>query len=102
MEKDWKIYSKMILDLRERYLKEKNIEIKQILEADGKSETDRFWDARDKIEKERKILIDCLDDYSRSNMVFHMCLMYKYGMLKEDDLLKFSDEIQSRVKNRDW
>jgi len=98
MEKDWKIYSKLIPDLRERYLKEKNIEIKQILEADDKSETDRFWDAEAKIEKERKILVDCLDDHSRSNMLMHMILMYKYGMLREADLSEFSAELRDRIK----
>jgi len=102
LEKDWKLYSKLIPELRENYLQEKNIEIIKILEDNVKTETDRFWDARNKIEREKKILINCLDDNSRSNMVFHMCLMYKYGMLTEDDLLKFSDEIQGRVKIRDW
>ena len=101
-EKDWKIYSKLVPDLREQYLKEKNIEIIKILEDNVKTETERFWDARKKIEKEKKILIDCLDDHSRSKMVLHMCLMYKYGMLKDNDLLQFSDEIQSKIRSLDW
>jgi hypothetical protein len=99
MERDWKTLRKMIPVLRERYLKEKNIEIKKLLDDKNKNETERFWDARYKIEEERKILIDCLDGHSRSNMSLHMNLMYKYGMLKDEDLNEFSDELKNQIKD---
>ena len=75
MERDWKTFRKMVPYLRERYLKEKNIEIIKILEDKNKNETERFWDARERMEKEDKILVDCLDGHSRSKMVFYMTLM---------------------------
>lgn len=99
MERDWKTFRKMVPNLRERYLKGKNIEIKKLLDAKNKNETERFWDARNRIEKERKILVDCLDGHSRSNMFFHMILMYRHGMLKEEDLDEFSDELKNQIIN---
>ena len=98
MEKDWKIFRKMAPHLRERYLMYKNKEIKKILEDKDKNETDRFWAAREQIEKERKILIDCLDGHSRSKMLLHMRLMYRYGMITEDDLNEFSEELRSKIR----
>ena len=99
MERDWKTFRKMIPNLRERYLKDKNLEIKKLLEAKNKNETERFWEARHRIEKERKILVDCLDGHSRSNMFRHMILMYGYGILKEEDLNEFSDELKNQIIN---
>ena len=98
MEKDWKTFRKMVPGLRERYIKEKNEEIRKILTDKNKSETDRFWDAREKIEEERKILIDCLDGHSRSKMFYYILIMYSHGLLKEDDLKEFSDEVQNRIR----
>ena len=101
MESDWKTFRKMVPHLRERYLKEKNDEIKKALYADGKSETDRFWGAREKIEKERKTLISCLDGHARSKLIYHMVLMYRCGMLKKEDLKEFSNELQEKIMSID-
>lgn len=98
MERDWKAYSRMVPGLRERYLKEKNAEIMAILEAEEKSQTERFWGARDKIEQERKILQACLDPHSRSMMHSHLFLMYRYGMLKDADLENFSEELREQIR----
>jgi len=99
MEKDWKTFKKIVPILRERYLKEKNNKIKKLLETEGKSEADRFWEAREEIEKERKILINCLDEHPRSKLIYHMILMYNCGMLKKEDLKDFSDELQKQIIN---
>lgn len=98
MERDWKTFKKMVPQLRERYLKNKNKEIKKILEDEDKNETERFWHAREQIEKKRKILVDCLDGHSRSKMLLHMMLMYRNGMLDENDLNEFSGELRNQIK----
>ncbi len=99
MERDWKALKKIVPNLRERYLKEKNIEIKKILEDKNKNDTERFWNAKKIIDKESKILVNCLDGHSRSKMIFHMTLMYRYGMLRDEDLDEFSDELKSYMNN---
>jgi hypothetical protein len=49
------------------------------------------------MEKQGKILRDCLDGYSKSNMDMHILLMLRHGLMKEEDLEPFSDELRSWV-----
>jgi hypothetical protein len=109
-ESDWKRYRGMVADLRERYLKEKNQELADMLTSSDKTPTERFWDSLERMkivprhfadmtESRRdigpeRILQDCLDPHSRSNMFMSMMFMLRYGMLKEEDLEGFSEELQ--------
>jgi len=97
-ESDWKAFRKMVPELRERYLTEKNKEIAAIFMDKDRTPTRRFWDVRDRIEKERKILESCLDGHSRSKMRWYMHLMYRYGMLSESDLESFSADLRNDIK----
>ena len=97
-ESDWKAFRKMVPELRERYLAEKNKEIAAIFMDEGRTPTQRFWDARERIEKERKILESCLDGHSRSRMKGYMYLMYRHGMLRDLDLENFSDDLRNDIK----
>ncbi len=87
-ESDWKAFRKMVPDLRERYLEEKNKEIAAIFMDKDLTPTERFWSAREIMEKERKILHDCLDGHSRSRMKWSMYLMYRHKMLAMSGFLK--------------
>jgi hypothetical protein len=40
-----------------------------------------------------KILRDCLDGYSKSNMGMHILLMHSHGMMKNEVLEAYSEEI---------
>ena len=97
MESDWKKYSAMVSIWRERYLAERNGQIARILTDPKKTETERFWDALDAMEKETKTLRKCLDDHSRSKMWLHMITMRAVGMLRKEDLADFSEELQKQV-----
>jgi hypothetical protein len=97
-ESDWKVFRDMLPGLREKYLKKKNKEIQEILKDPEKNETERFWDAEEKIKQEVKILRECLDDYSRSKMDMKVMLMCRYGMLEKKDLEKFSEEFQDQYQ----
>ncbi len=72
-----------------------------MLTAPDKTPTEQFWDTLERMQKEKRILQDCLDRHSRSNMFMSMMLMLRYGML-EEDLEGFSEELQddlSRSRN---
>ena len=97
MESDWKKFSAMIPVLRERYLSAKNARIVSVLTGSTKSETERFWEAHDEIEKEAVTLRQCLDDISRSKMWLTLIAMRGAGMLKKEDLAGFSEELQKQV-----
>ena len=93
-ESDWKRFKNSLVKWRERYIKCKNDGIRSILEDTKRTETDKFWDIVEFQDKEVKKLRECLDGYSRSNMVLHMILMKKYKIIGEDDIVEFSEELQ--------
>ncbi len=93
-ESDWKKFSALVPVIRERYLTDRNARITALLTAPKKTETERFWDAMAEMEKEAKILHQCLDDHSRSKLWLFVRLMIYAGMLKKEDLTGFSDELQ--------
>ena len=94
---DWKQFRGMVKFLKERYLKEKNQQFAEILTDRERTPTNQFWDTFEKMKKEKKILEDCLDGHSRSGMDLSMLLMLRYGMLKEEDLKGFSEELQEQL-----
>lgn len=96
-ESDWKQFRKMVPELRERYIEEHLPSFMEILNDKNRTPTRRFWDTFEKMDETGKILRDCLDGHSRSKMFMFMSLMYRYGMLKEEDLSHFSEELQSRL-----
>jgi hypothetical protein len=49
------------------------------------------------MKKEAKILQDCLNGYSKSSMDTHILLMLRHGLMKEEDLDAFSDELREWV-----
>ena len=98
LESDWKKISKMLPFLRERYLVDQNARLVRMLTEHGKDDTDRFWDTLKEMKRQSKILVQCLDDYSRSNMEEHMMQMIHVGLLKQEDLAAFSEELQKNLK----
>lgn len=97
MESDWKKFSALVPEMRERYITEQNLRIRRLLDAPGKTETERFWDTYEEMEKEAKTLHWCLDGHSRSKMWLFMLSMRKVGMLKKEDLVGFSTELQNQI-----
>jgi len=97
MESDWRKFSDMVPKLRERYLAERNARIIRMLTNPEKSETERFWDAMKEMEREAKVLRQCLDGHSRSKMWLYILTMIRVGMLRKEDMEAFSEELQKEV-----
>ena len=96
-ESDWKIFRRRTPEWRERYLRNKNQEIIDVLSDENKTPTERFWDAKEKIEQEARILVDCLDGHSRSKMHLYLVLMYHHGLIQDVDLVEFSEELREQI-----
>jgi hypothetical protein len=99
-EPDWKKFRALVPVWRERYIADRNARIKAMLEDRVKTETERFWEVHQVMEKEARILETCLDGHSRSKMWFHLMLMRKAGMIKRDDVADFSQELQKLIFDR--
>lgn len=99
-ESDWKKFSTLVHDWRERYLEQRNQEIAESLRQSGKTPTECFWETREEIEQEVEKLEDCFDGPSRSKMPLSLLLMHRHGIISADDLRDFSDELQEETKRR--
>jgi hypothetical protein len=98
LESDGKTYSKRVTEWRERYLESANQEIVGILTDESRSPTQRFWDAKGRMKKEAKLLVDLLDGHSRSKMERYLILMYGYNFIGDAELAEFSEELRERIQ----
>jgi L-lactate utilization protein LutB len=96
-ESDWQLFRERVPEYRERYLENVNDEIASILTSEEATPTEIFWEAKERMDAEAQILVDCLDGHSRSNMRMHLLLMYRHGLIEEADLEEFSDELRERI-----
>jgi hypothetical protein len=94
-EADWKKFKAMAPILRERYLAERNTLFAAMLTAPKKTETERFWDTIEAMNKTAKALRRCLDGHSRSTMQQFMVCMIGDDMLRKSDLEGFSDDFKA-------
>ena len=99
MESDWRKFREMVPKLRERYLADRNARILALLTNPTKDETERFWDAMEQMEREAKVLRQCLDGHSRSKMFFYMLRMIRAGMMTKEDIEVFSERLQREVSH---
>jgi hypothetical protein len=97
MESDWKTFRRRVPEWRERYLKIKNKEIIAVLTDEHKTPTEQFWGTMERMEKEAQILVDCLDDHSRSKMHWSLLLMHRHGLIQDADLEEFSDDLREQI-----
>ncbi len=96
-ESDWKTFRNRVPEWRERYLRGVNQRLVGMLTDPNRSPTERFWDTKQKMKEEAQVLTKCLDGHSRSNMDWFLMLMLRHGLVTEDDLTEFSEELKERV-----
>lgn len=97
LESDWKIFRKRIPEWRDRYLHRANSDIIAVLNNNNGTPTERFWNAKERMDEEAKKLAACLDGHSRSKMYRFLSSMLRYGLIEEPDLTEFSEELQQRI-----
>ena len=96
-ESDWKTFRRRVPQWRERYLRRKNEEVAGLLTSTVGTPTERFWEAKEQMEAEARILVECLDGHSRSKMSWYFLLMYRHGLIGAEDLAGFSAEVREGV-----
>jgi hypothetical protein len=96
-EADWRKFKSIIPDLRERYLRNRNMEFISILTRESLTPTENFWDAKKHMDKIEHILRDCLDDHRRSTMIISLMLMYRHQMIADEELSAFTEELRERI-----
>lgn len=97
IESDWRKFRDMVPVLRERYLAARNVRIAAVLTDKNKNETERFWDAMEAMEREARVLRDCLDGHSRSKMWLYLLTMIRAGMFTREDMSSISPDLQKNI-----
>jgi hypothetical protein len=94
MESDWRKLRDIVPRLRERYLADCNPWIVALLTEPDKNQTEHFWDAMEEMEREARVLRECLDGHSPSKMRLYIVTMIRAGMLSKEDIGVFSEDLQ--------
>lgn len=98
IESDWKTFRRLTPEWRERYIKRINKKLLKTLSNPKETQTETFWDTKEKADKTAKILRDCLDGHSRSRMTRYFFTMLNHNMITLDDLTDFSEELQEHME----
>lgn len=98
LESDWKKFRKIVPELRERYLRERNSELDAILRDESLTPTDRFWAVSKRVDEIGAILRMCLNGHTRSKMMHYLLLMYRHQLLVDGDMEGFSEGVRERLR----
>ena len=97
MEADWKKFRARVPEWRERHLSRRNAEIVALLADEQKTPTERFWEAKARMEQEARILVTCFDGHSRSQLEWSLMLMHGHGVIGAAELEEFSEDLRTNV-----
>lgn len=92
---DWKFFRSRIGEWQENYMKRLVKEYIQLLNG-SEDASDKFWKLEERIKKDRKhpgVILEM----RKSDMLYDIVALINYGVITEEDLDGFSDELKERV-----
>ena len=95
---DWNAFRRRVPEWRERYLRLKNEELVGLLRDEALTPTERFWQAKERMAEEARVLRACLDGHSKGKVAWYLSLMHGHGMIGNDDLDEFSEGLRATVR----
>ena len=93
---DWKRYREKLPAWQENYMDHLNKEYMSLLSADKKP-SEKFWELEKRI-KSDKHHPGVIIEVRKSNAIFDILRLIRFGVITYDDLIDFSDELQQIVK----
>ena len=96
-ESDWKLFRKMVPELREQWLRKRNVAIAELLANPDRTPTEQFWDAEEQLSDDVRHLRECFDDHRRSRLFIKMLAMLRRDIMNDEDLAGFSEELRERL-----
>ena len=91
----WKLFRSRIGEWQENYMERLVKEYIQLLNS-PENASDKFWKLEEKIKKDRKHP-GVIWEMSKSNMLYDIVDLINYGVITEEDLDGFSEELKERV-----
>ncbi len=97
-ESDWKYLRKRQDDMLNTLCLIINQKAKAIVESTGKSEHKKYLWLYNHIRKSDKIIADCFNDWSRSDMLLRIPLLRYHGLITDEDLNNMSQDITDVIE----
>ena len=93
LKSDWKLYREKIGGWQENYMEKLIAEYTDLLRAEDKKASDKFWELEKRIKNDRRhpgVTIEM----KKSNAIYDMVNLVRSGVITCDDLIDFSDDLQ--------
>lgn len=59
---------------------------------------EQYLKVYDLIKKKDKMVADCFDDWSRSDLIFNILFLIKYKVITDEEVAQLSEETKERLK----
>ena len=99
IEKDWKLFRKLLPGWQEAYMERLAKEYMELLSSDRQA-SDKFWALDKRIKQDKRRTGVLVSGASRSNMFQLIINLINEEAISEDDLKEFSEDLRDTVKTR--
>ena len=99
IEKDWKLFRKLLPGWQEAYMERLAKEYIELLSSDRQA-SDKFWELDQRIKQDKRRTGVLARGVSRSNMFQLIINLIYEETISEDDLKEFSEDLRDTVKTR--
>jgi hypothetical protein len=96
-ESDWRLFCDRVGEWRERFLSKRTRELSQLLSDGNRTPMERFWAADEEMRQTARDLRDSFGGHSRSRMILALYAMLGCGIIEQEDLNDFSDDLRQRI-----
>jgi hypothetical protein len=100
-EHDWKVLRELKSVALNRYCEIVIEEARRLMDARGVSAHERYLSVFAAIEKRDQAIAEAFNDIRRSTAFLHIIAIRALGVLRPDELARFSDETQTQIQSRD-
>jgi len=97
-ESDWKIFRQVHETALDRFCQKVLSEVTHLTADTGKSNHERYGELYGLIKKRDKEMAHMFDRLSRSNALFQLASMRLHGLVMDDELARFSQEVRNSVQ----
>ena len=99
IEKDWKLFRKLLPGWQEAYMERLTMEYIELLSSDRQA-SDKFWELDKRIKQDKRCTGALARDVKRSNMFQLIINLIYEEAIFEDDLKDFSEDLRDTVETR--
>ena len=99
IEKDWKLFRKLLPGWQEAYMERLTMEYIELLSSDRQA-SDKFWELDKRIKQDKRCTGVLARNVKRSNMFQLIINLIYEEAISEDDLNEFSEDLRDAVNTR--